>query len=109
MSTVTIKLTNINVEGSFPPPLTMQEPLIKSGKGVLAITVAVTPGGPSGMYLQVDSGERVGILKYGQAVIATATDSEGKQLQLGPLETIDTGTPAVFKGPYGHFQPGPQQ
>ena len=45
--TITIKLTNVSVNGYFPRPLNIQEPLITGGTGILTISFHPIPYPPS--------------------------------------------------------------
>ena len=131
IGTISIKLTNVTVSSYFPPPLNLRETLIADGIGALTVSFYPPPSSPthptasapailrpeplqssgSGIpvvwrglryYLQVTDGKRANALRLGQAVNVTAYDDEKNVIQLlTQLETISTGTPAVFSGPLG--------
>ena len=97
MPTFSYKLTNLEVDGWFPPTEPLEEQLITGGTGVYTVSIF---GRSIGYYLEVTSGTRVNTLRLGQAVRARGTDPDGKPVITEVLETTDTGAPAHFKGPY---------
>jgi hypothetical protein len=97
MATFSIKLTDLQLNAWFQPTEPLSEQIITHGTGVYTVSVF---GTSIGYYLQVDSGERVNPLRLGQPVQASGRDPDGKVVSTEVLETINTGVPALFKGPY---------
>ncbi|HET9622006.1 MAG TPA: hypothetical protein VFP84_11610 [Kofleriaceae bacterium] len=97
MANFSYKLTNLQVDGWFPPTEPLHEQIIQNGTGTYTISVF---GTSIGYYLEVDAGTRVNPLRLGQAVRARGLDPEGKPIITEVLETTSTGNPAQFKGPY---------
>jgi hypothetical protein len=84
----------------------LEEILIEKGTGVLTLfedTGIRVLGGPYvHYYLEVASGSRLNVLSLGEVVLASGKDSAGATIvPSGRMETVNAGTPAVFRGPYG--------
>jgi hypothetical protein len=97
LSTFTLKLTNIAVTAYFPPTLPLEEQIITNGTGVLTVCDF---GGQVRYYLQVEGGTRVNKLRLGEVVTVSGKDADNRVVApSGPLETVQDGTPALFRGP----------
>jgi len=96
MSTCIVKLTEITVKAYFPPNVPLEEQIITNGVGFLTMSDF---NGEIHYYLEVDGGTRVNQLRLGEVVTATGKDLDHRLVVTAPMETINPGTPAVFRGP----------
>jgi len=98
MALFRVPLTDIFVKKWFPPILPLEELLIEGGQGVLTV---FEDGHSIHYYLEVAGGSRPNPLSLGEVVVASGKDGLGTTIvPSGRLETVNAGTPAVFRGPY---------
>jgi hypothetical protein len=89
-------LTDVNIDQYWHPPATGGQNLINEGTGELTHRA-----GPLGVtfHLSVTGGNRPAPLQFGQLITASGIDSTGTRIIVEiPLETVDTGNPAIFTG-----------
>lgn len=97
MATVSISLTDIVVKAYLSVALPLEEVVVTSTSGVVHITKF---DNQFHCYLQLNSATNVKKLRLGEMVTASGNDPDGRLFALPvPLETVSTGTPAVFRGP----------
>jgi hypothetical protein len=97
MATFCVTLTDIVVRSYFSPTLPLEEVIISTSSGVLTINHF---DNRIHYYLQLNSATNVKKLRLGEMVTASGNDPDGRLVALPvPLETVSTGTPAVFRGP----------
>jgi hypothetical protein len=88
-------LTDVNVDQYWQPPATGGQNLINEGTGELTHRAGM-------FHLSVTGGNRPFPLQFGQLVTASGIDSTGTRINVEiPLETVDTGNPAIFTGNTG--------
>lgn len=98
MAVFRVPLTNIFVKRWFPPVLPIEEFLIEDGTGVLTV---FEDGHRIHYYLEVESASRPNLLYLGEVVFGGGKDSAGRTVvPSGRMETVNVGTPVVFRGPY---------
>jgi hypothetical protein len=98
MALFRVPLTDVLVKRWFAAILPLEEILIQGGTGVLTV---FEDGHSIHYYLEVTGGSRPNTLSLGEVVVASGKDSAGTTVvPSGRLETVNAGTPAIFRGPY---------
>jgi hypothetical protein len=97
MATVSISLTDIVLKAYLSVALPLEEVVVTSTSGVAYITIF---DDQFHCYLQLNAATNARKLRPGEMVTASGNDPDGRLFALSfPLETVSTGTPAVFRGP----------
>jgi hypothetical protein len=93
----------ISTGGPIVAPIIEVEEILINGSGTLSTSIF---GGSVKYYLVLSQYESKRPLQLGQAVFASGKHNGGQSFSINlPLETVQTGRPAQFVGPYKEALP----